>query len=63
MGTESRSGVPVRSGEWGERRQGGIPKAQEETFGNDRCVHFPDGGDDFVGKYIYEYQNLWNCTI
>lgn len=47
----------------GRKETGRHSEAQEETFGNDSCVHFPDGGDDFVGKYIYKYQNLWNCTI
>lgn len=32
MGTESKSGVPVRSGVWGERRQGGIPKHRRKLL-------------------------------
>lgn len=48
----------MKSGTRGERGQGGIPKAQEETFGNGRFVHSPDGGDDCVRKYTYHISKI-----
>lgn len=39
------------------RDQGQVCKGQEETLGDDLCVHYLDGGDGFTGT-AYINQNL-----